>query len=65
MTVIDYHEHAISQGSDALAAAYVEARVGTGSAEFGVGLHPNIVQASLLAVTAAANRLTAHDAQSP
>ena len=64
MKVIDYHEHAISQGSDALAAAYVEAGNGNGSVEFGVGLHPNIVQASLLAVTAAANRLTAHKAES-
>ena len=65
MTVMDYHEHAISQGSDALAAAYVEARNGTGTVEFGVGLHPNIVQASLLAVTAVANRLTAGDRKSP
>ncbi len=58
MTLIDYHEHAFSQGSDAVAAAYVEARNGTGSTEFGVGIHMNIVQASLLAVTAVANRLS-------
>ncbi len=59
LKVIDYHEHAISQGSDAVAAAYVEAQNGTGRSEFGVGIHGNIVQASLLAVTAAANRLSA------
>ena len=57
MAVTDYHEHAISQGSDAVAAAYVEARNGRGRTVFGVGVHRNIVQASLLAVTAAANRL--------
>ena len=57
MTVVDYHEHAISQGSDAMAAAYVEARNTEGKTVFGVGVHKNIVQASLLAITAAANRL--------
>ena len=57
LTVIDYREHAIGQGSAAAAAAYVEARNGDGRTVFGVGVHPNIVQASLLAVTAAANRL--------
>jgi len=57
MTVVDYHEHAISQGSDAVAAAYVEARNGDGQTVFGVGVHKNIVQASLLAITSAANRL--------
>ncbi len=57
MTVGDYHEHAISQGSDAGAAAYVEARNADGHTVFGVGVHKNIVQASLLAVTSAANRL--------
>jgi len=57
MTVVDYHEHAISQGSDAGAAAYVEARNAEARTVFGVGVHKNIVQASLLAVTSAANRL--------
>ena len=57
LTVVDYNEHAISQGSDAKAAAYVEARNGAGLTVFGVGVNKNIVQASLLAVTAAANRL--------
>jgi len=57
MSVVDYHEHAIGAGSDAQAAAYVEARNAAGRTVFGVGLHKNISQASLLAVTAAANRL--------
>ena len=57
IAVVDYREHAIGSGSAAAAAAYVEARNGGGRTMFGVGVHPNIVQASLLAVTAAANRL--------
>ena len=59
LAVVDYREHAVGQGSDAVAAAYVEARDGPGLTVFGVGVHKNIVQASLLAVTAAANRLAA------
>ena len=57
LTIVDYHEHAISQGSDAVAAAYVEVRGATNETVFGVGIHRNIVQASLYAITAAANRL--------
>ncbi|MDA0220889.1 MAG: 2-isopropylmalate synthase [Proteobacteria bacterium] len=57
MSVVDYSEHAVGGGSDARAAAYVEARNGEGRTVFGVGIHKNISQASLLAVTAAANRL--------
>ncbi len=57
MSVVDYSEHAVGGGSDARAAAYVEARNGDGRTVFGVGIHKNISQASLLAVTAAANRL--------
>ena len=59
LAIVDYREHAVGQGSDAVAAAYVEARNGGGRTAFGVGVHKNIVQASLLAVTAAANRLAA------
>jgi 2-isopropylmalate synthase len=55
--VVDYHEHAVGAGADATAIAYVEARAGDGRVLFGAGLHKNIVTASLLAVTSAANRL--------
>jgi 2-isopropylmalate synthase len=51
----DYREHAISQGADARAAAYVEAKIG-GRTLFGVGLDSNIVVASLRAVASAADR---------
>src|SRR5262245_8989682 len=53
--VLDYHEHAMSSGGDAQAAAYVEASV-NGQAYWGVGVDANIVTASLRAVAAAVNR---------
>ncbi|MGF1612300.1 MAG: 2-isopropylmalate synthase [Kiloniellales bacterium] len=53
----DYHEHAVGAGSDAKAAAYVELENGCGTRRWGVGLHPNIVTASLRAIVSAANRL--------
>ncbi len=57
--VLDYHEHALSSGGDALAAAYVECEVGTGEDSevvWGVGMDANIVTASLKAVASAVNR---------
>jgi len=53
--VLDYHEHALSSGGDAIAAAYVECAVGD-QILWGVGLDPNIVTASLKAVISAVNR---------
>jgi 2-isopropylmalate synthase len=53
--VRDYHEHAMSKGEDATAAAYVEADVDD-EAFWGVGIHPSIVTASLRAVVNAVNR---------
>jgi 2-isopropylmalate synthase len=54
--VLDYHEHALSSGGDAQAAAYVEGEVGD-STVWGVGLDANIVTASIKAVTSAVNRV--------
>jgi 2-isopropylmalate synthase len=58
--VLDYAEHALSSGGDAIAAAYVECIVSKagGDAEvfWGVGLDANIVTASLKAVISAVNR---------
>jgi 2-isopropylmalate synthase len=58
--VLDYAEHALSSGGDAIAAAYVECAVtkAGGDAEilWGVGLDANIVTASLKAVISAINR---------
>ena len=53
--VLDYHEHAMSAGGDATAAAYVECAVG-GRVLWGVGIDPNIITASLKAVVSAVNR---------
>ncbi|HEU0285504.1 MAG TPA: 2-isopropylmalate synthase, partial [Nocardioidaceae bacterium] len=53
--VLDYAEHALSSGGDAMAAAYVECEIG-GRVVWGVGLDANIVTASLKAVVSAVNR---------
>ena len=53
--VLDYVEHAMSEGEDATAAAYVECRVGDQSL-WGVGLDPSITNASLKAIVSAVNR---------
>jgi 2-isopropylmalate synthase len=58
--VLDYHEHALSAGGDAIAAAYVECAVGE-QILWGVGLDANIVTASLKAVISAVNRAARHD----
>ncbi|GAA1910533.1 2-isopropylmalate synthase [Nocardioides marmoribigeumensis] len=54
--VLDYSEHALSSGGDAIAAAYVECAVGD-QVRWGVGLDANIVTASLKAVLSAVNRV--------
>jgi len=53
--VLDYAEHALSSGGDAIAAAYVECAVND-QILWGVGLDANIVTASLKAVIGAINR---------
>jgi len=53
--VLDYHEHALSAGDDARAAAYVECAV-EGTVLWGVGVDGSIVNASLKAVVSAVNR---------
>jgi 2-isopropylmalate synthase len=53
--VLDYAEHALSSGSDAKAAAYVECQVGD-EVLWGIGIDANTVTASLKAVLSAVNR---------
>jgi 2-isopropylmalate synthase len=49
--VVDYAEHALGQGADATAVAYVEMAHGADATlRWGVGVHPNIITASLMAV---------------
>jgi len=53
--VLDYAEHALSSGSDAKAAAYVECQVDD-QVLWGIGIDANTVTASLKAVLSAVNR---------
>jgi len=54
--VRDYHEHALTAGSEASAVAYVEAEGLDGATWWGVGMSSSILDASLEAVISAANR---------
>ena len=56
LDVVDYAEHALGQGADAGAVAYVETVDGAGALRWGVGTHPNIITASLRAVLSALGR---------
>jgi len=58
MSVADYSEHSLQQGSNAAAIAYVEVEY-PGGKLFGVGINTNIVTASLEAIVSAANRVLA------
>jgi 2-isopropylmalate synthase len=53
--VLDYTEHALAQGTDAQAAAYVECEIG-GQVFWGVGIDTNTATASMRAVLSAVNR---------
>ena len=53
--VLDFHEHALSSGGDATAAAYLECEIGS-QVFWGVGIDPNTTTASLKAVVSAINR---------
>jgi 2-isopropylmalate synthase len=53
--VLDYNEHALTSGTDAQAAAYVECEV-NGKVLWGVGIDTNTVTASMCAVLSAVNR---------
>jgi 2-isopropylmalate synthase len=53
--VLDYHEHALTEGTDAQAAAYVECEIGD-QVCWGVGIDTNTVTASMRAVLSAVNR---------
>jgi 2-isopropylmalate synthase len=57
--VVDYSEHYLGAGADALAVAYVETQDGDGTVRWGVGTDANIITASLKAVLGAASRAVA------
>jgi 2-isopropylmalate synthase len=54
--VLSYEEHSMGSGSQARAVAFVEITTPARSTLFGIGLHENIVTASLKAVLSAVNR---------
>ena len=53
--VLDYAEHALTEGTDAQAAAYVEVETG-GTVLWGVGIDTNTATASMRAILSAVNR---------
>ncbi len=55
-TFVDYKEHAISDGSDSMAVAYIQLRDKDGKDVFGVGLDHNINLAPLRGILSAINR---------
>jgi 2-isopropylmalate synthase len=58
LSVLDYSEHSLQQGSNASAICYMEVEH-PGGRLFGAGINTNIVAASLEAVVSAANRILA------
>ncbi|MDF1588562.1 MAG: 2-isopropylmalate synthase [Gammaproteobacteria bacterium] len=57
ITVVDYHEHGIGAGSDAVAVCYVDIKVGDGDALFGIGQDKNITSAAIKALFNGVNRV--------
>jgi len=55
LTVRDYSEHAMSTGTDARAAAYVECELPGGEVVWGVGIDEDVATATVRAVLSAAN----------
>jgi len=53
--VLDYAEHALTEGTDAQAASYVETAIG-GQTYWGVGIDTNTATASMRAILSAVNR---------
>jgi 2-isopropylmalate synthase len=59
LEVADYTEHALGQGTDARAAAYLECRSGDGRTIWGCGIDEDVATASVRAVLSAANSAVA------
>jgi 2-isopropylmalate synthase len=57
--VMNYAEHAVGEGANAQAVAYVEVRVDDGQTMFGVGMDANIVSASIRAIMSGLRRAAA------
>jgi 2-isopropylmalate synthase len=58
LEVADYKEHAIGKGSDVKAASYIECTTpGSSQRVWGVGVHVDVVQSSLIALLSAASNV--------
>ncbi len=57
LDIADYSEHAIGQGANARAAAYVECRTSDGRSIWGAGIDEDVATASVRAILSAANRV--------
>ena len=57
--VMNYSEHAVGEGANAQAEAYVEVRVDDSHTVFGVGMDANIVSASIRAILSGVRRAPA------
>ena len=55
LRLVDYHQHAITQGADAQGASYIALSNANGEQVFGVGLHTNVIVSSLKALVSAFN----------
>jgi 2-isopropylmalate synthase len=55
LDIVDYSEHAIGQGTDTRAAAYVECKTADGRTIFGAGIDQDVATASVRAILSAAN----------
>ena len=55
MRILDYVEHALSEGRDAKAASYVECEV-DGQVLWGCGIDPSTMRAGFNAIVSAINR---------
>jgi 2-isopropylmalate synthase len=55
LRILDYAEHALTEGDDSLAASYIECEIGD-SIFWGVGIDGSITRASLQAIVSALNR---------
>lgn len=53
---VNYHEHAVSRGSDAVGICYIELKKPDGRHIFGAGMHANVNIAALLGIICAINR---------
>ena len=56
ISVVDYSEHAVGEGSDVVAVCYVEMKVGNRKSVFGVGKDSNIIAAAIKALVNGVNR---------